>query len=285
MAGVRPAILRTGSARKTILRQITWNDVLRPGEDREFFTREPLPAFDPTTSEYSVANAYWLAELSRLVYKRDSVGPTSRAQFLANVHLEELRYFDSDVTGAGAYLVRKRAPLAFAVLAFRGTEQKAQDLLHDADARLVPAFGESVRVHNGFKRALNSLWTDIAAALSQLDCPLFFTGHSLGAALAVLATLRHPPRAVYTFGSPRVGDRRLAEKLRDAAIHRIVYGEDAIAAVPLELFGFRHVGKEQRIGRSRGLPVRSAVLEWDAWAVPPRSLADHAPINYVNALR
>ena len=263
------------------MRQITWNDVLKPGEDRVFFARESLPEFDVNRTEYSVANAYWLAELSRLVYKRDTAGPTSRRELLARVNCEELGFFDSDVTGAGAFLVLRRSPTPFAVLAFRGTEQKIQDLLHDADTRLVPAFGNSVRVHSGFKRALNSVWTEIAVALEPLDCPIFYTGHSLGAALAVLAALRRVPRAIFTFGSPRIGDQRLVEKLRDVPIHRVVHGDDLVTTVPLEIFGFRHVGIEQRIGRSRGLPVRASTTLWNSWAAPPRALADHAPINYI----
>ena len=264
--------------------QITWNDVLKPGDARLFFTREPLPAFDPTTSNYSVANAYWLAELSRLVYRRDVAGPAARREMLARAGLEELRYFDSDVTGAGGFLVISRVSSPFAVLAFRGTEQKIQDVLHDADARLVPAFGESVGVHSGFKRALNSVWNDIDAALDAVDCPIFYTGHSLGAALAVLAALRRTPRAVYTFGCPRVGDARLPEKLRDIPIHRVVYGDDVVTTVPLEMFGFRHVGTEHRIGRSRGLPLGIEDTVWRSLTLPPRAVADHAPINYVDGV-
>jgi len=175
-------------------------------------------------------------------------------------------------------------PQPFAVVSFRGTEQKIQDFLHDADTLPVPAFGGSVLVHRGFKRALNSVWTQIAAALDGLECPVFYTGHSLGAALATLAAVRRAPRAVYVFGSPRVGDVRFVEKLRNVPVYRVVHGSDVVAAVPLEALGFRHAGIEHRIGKAAGAADFNIAIAWSQLLSPPRALADHAPINYVDGV-
>jgi hypothetical protein len=269
--------------------RVTWDDLLRPGDAADFFLRDPLPVFDPQTLSYSAANAWWLAELSRLVYRQgpqETVAPLLplRAELLARAGLRELASFRSEATGTGALLVESLHP-RFAVLAFRGTEQELQDYLHDADTLLVPAFSNTAFVHRGFKRALNSVWSAIDASLQAIDCPLFYTGHSLGAALATLAAARHAPAALYTFGSPRVGDERFVARLATVPTYRVVHAADVVTTVPPELLGFRHAGEEHRIGN----PVSSAQLfdlaaVWDRLSTPISMLADHAPINYVRMI-
>lgn len=265
---------------------VTWDDLLRPGNATRYFARDPLPLFDASSGDYIPANAWWLAELSRIVYRHDRPGSTAiRRESLAASGLDEVATFASDVTGTGAILVQSRAASPFAVLAFRGTEQKIEDFLHDADTWPVPAFAGSVLVHRGFKRALNSVWTAIDTELNRLSCPVFYTGHSLGAALATLAAARRAPRAVYAFGSPRVGDARFVDRLRTVPVHRIVHGADIVASVPPEAFGFRHAGEERRIGIAPSRPgVFDVTAIWNQMAVPPPPLADHAPINYVDGL-
>jgi triacylglycerol lipase len=263
---------------------VTWNDLLKPGHANVFFSRDPLPPFDVAASGYSAGNAWWLAELSRLVYRRDNIGPRSRREFLRQVGFEEVAFFSSEITGTGALLAVARSPAPFAVLSFRGTEQKIQDFLHDADTWPVPAFGGSVLVHRGFKRALNSVWTGIAMALDKLECPVFYTGHSLGAALATLAALRRAPQAVYAYGSPRVGDVRFVERLRNVPVYRVVHGSDIVTVVPIESLGFRHAGVEHRIGRAMRPTDFNVAAVWNQLRSPPQALADHAPINYVDGV-
>ncbi|MFL6549967.1 MAG: lipase family protein [Povalibacter sp.] len=269
-------------------RRISWDDLLRPGDASRFFARDPLPVFDPGATTFSAANAWWLAELSRIVYR---LGPTEtatplqplRSELLASAGFEELQFFRSDATGTGALLVRARLNEPFAVLVFRGTEQELQDYIHDADTLLVPAFDQSTRVHRGFKRALNSVWSQIEFALRTIDCPLFFAGHSLGAALATLAAVRRQPRAVYAFGSPRVGDAALKARLGNVAIYRVVHGADVVTTCPPELLGFAHVGEEHRIGNTLPFELRlNPAFLWNRLTTPVDMLADHAPINYVN---
>ncbi len=268
--------------RNVDVRTVTWDDLLRPGDATRFFVRDPLPRFDVAARTYSPANAWWLAEISRIVYRPAEAVTPSRRQLLEAADFEEIETFSSAATGTGAMLVRSHAAPAFAVLAFRGTEQKSQDFLHDADTWPVPAFGGSVLVHRGFKRALNSVWTAIDRALDRIDDPVFYTGHSLGAALATLAAARRSPQAVYAFGSPRVGDERFVDKLKSVPVYRVVCGSDIVASVPPESLGFRHAGEEHRIGPA---PASADVaLFWSAFATPPRALADHAPIRYVDGL-
>src|SRR5262249_3931996 len=69
------------------------------------------------------------------------------------------------------------------------------------------------------------------------DKPLFLTGHSMGGALAVLtacrlAKMRRPPVAIYTYGSPRVGDRLFCTGY-SLPTFRIVHRLDLLSEMPL----------------------------------------------------
>ena len=67
------------------------------------------------------------------------------------------------------------------------------------------------KVHRGFKAALSEVWTSLEKHISNLhrnNLKIWLTGHSLGAALATLAADRlGNAQGLYTFGSPRIGDR------------------------------------------------------------------------------
>lgn len=72
------------------------------------------------------------------------------------------------------------------------------------------------RVHGGFYQAVEHLWPQLERATAHpTGTALWFTGHSLGGAMAMLAAARTPgPVAgLYTFGQPRVGDSSFAEAL------------------------------------------------------------------------
>jgi triacylglycerol lipase len=264
----------------------TWKDLLRPGDATSFFDRDPLPPFDASISAYSPANAWWLAELSRLIYRHDveeSSSPPlpSRSSFLARVGLRQVAFFDSGHTGTQAFLVRSTASPPFAALVFRGTEN-VKDFLRDLATLRVRIAGDNVRVHEGFEAGLDSVWPEVLAELAKLDCPVFYAGHSLGAALATLAASRRSAQAVYAFGSPLVGNGEFAASLGSAALYRVVDDADAVTLVPPEELGFRHAGELHRIGPRAEAEVGFAPLRWfQSLFAPPKPFADHAPINYV----
>lgn len=260
---------------------VTIRDLLFPGAAIDFFRRQPaFPAFDTAQSGFHPANALWLAELCRLVYRRDieedprAARPT-RAEFLQRAGLQQVRFFMAG-DDTQAMLVTRGAPAELAVLAFRGTEN-LRDWLTNINLAPVPFRNDAV-AHAGFARSLDSVWKAIEPELDKLTCPVYFTGHSLGGALATLAAARRRPRALYTFGSPRVGNRALGGLLDTLPVFRVVHGADAVAEVPDEHLGYGHVGELIQI---EGPPPPLLTRVWGAIR-RLNGLMDHAPAYYVD---
>jgi pimeloyl-ACP methyl ester carboxylesterase len=251
----------------------TWNDLLHPGDATDFFQRREFLPFDPEdTGNYNATNALWLIELSRLAYK---------AEPLKDVMMPipwSHQYFCAESTDTQAMLFKFDD---FVVLAFRGTEQKIKDFKTDIDFKKVCIDQEkNINVHEGFYKAFSSIWPQILPELEILKVPVFYTGHSLGGALATLAAYKRPTDAIYTFGSPRVGDSNFAYAI-DSEHFRVVDDTDIIPDMPPFEFGYRHTGSSVFL-------VGKEPTFWDRLTSffnhPPKMLADHAPINYVDRI-
>ena len=173
--------------------------------------------------------------------------------------------------------------------------RECQDLFTDLNA-LPEAWPAGGKVHRGFAGALDRVWKQIEGPLAALDMPVLYTGHSLGAALATLAAGRRPPDTLYTFGSPRVGDKDFAATLAGAVIYRYVNCCDAVTQLPPAIYQpvgtLRYINSYGRLrdreeDEGARLKARTAHFEktfgqWDkVWI---RDLVDHAPVNYVKAL-
>lgn len=105
-------------------------------------------------------------------------------------------------------------------------------------------------VHGGFKDAAAAVWDSVKDVLAPANSPVFITGHSLGAALAVLTAdrahseLNLANAQVYLYGCPRVGRREFADGYNatfGATTYRLVHGHDIVPTVPPP--DFRHVGR------------------------------------------
>lgn len=98
---------------------------------------------------------------------------------------------------------------------------------------------------------------------------------SVGAALATLAAAKHPPKALYTFGSPQVGNQAFVNSLPNIPIHRVVDDQDIVTTLPPVFVNFQHAGKEHK------LPAPKKNFSLHHLFDPPKRLDDHTPINYV----
>ena len=128
----------------------------------------------------------------------------------------------------------------FAVLCFRGTQQ-LRDWMVNINCETQPirdpngGTGFVGNMHKGFHDAYKSVEKSIADRLEGTeDLPLYITGHSLGGALAVVATWYQSSQrlaACYTFGAPRVGNDQLQGRFK-TPIYRIVNAADPVPFVP-----------------------------------------------------
>ena len=138
--------------------------------------------------------------------------------------------------------VKGREPLL--VLAFRGTEtNKAADIKADISANPMQVGRErgDHKVHEGFYQAFQAVEALIRKDLDNPEhasLPLYITGHSLGGALAVVATYclaSDSIAACYTYGAPRVGNRAFGLDIKPP-IYRVVNAADLVPRLPPSFF-------------------------------------------------
>jgi len=135
-------------------------------------------------------------------------------------------------------------------VAFRGT-QTWKDVVHDLDCKIVPWCKErpQVLVHSGFRKKLRSVEDELLMVTkehSDLFDKIVLTGHSLGGALATMASPivgeAHPKKTVecMTFGAPRVGNEIFVQWFHSNVdvVLRIVNDFDPIQSMPLEAHYF-----------------------------------------------
>lgn len=179
-----------------------------------------------------------IRELIQRYQQAETNTSTPLLQELEQAGFEFVQGFDSDI-GTQCFLARLKPcgeQRAMLILAFRGTETNAiEDIRTDTKLMLQEAPGGG-RVHPGFYRAFASVQEAIQQTLNAHgDCPLYITGHSLGGALALVASryLQHPQAAAtYTYGGPRVGDAEFFSDYQ-VPVYRVVNGADVVARLPL----------------------------------------------------
>lgn len=273
----------------------SWQGVTVPGDGTSYFEKHGKTGFDVASTRYSAINAWWLGEISRLIYRHGATRKLlkDRRQILADVGFIEREFFDVDGTQGS---IIESAPGSIhppmAVLAFRGSEE-FRDWLTNINAVPVPWEGPGL-VHSGFRKALNLVWEQIEGLLTTMTVPLFYTGHSLGGALATVAAARKPPRATYTFGGPRCGDAHFAGTFETRQHYRIVNNRDVVPTLPPPPL-YRHAGEQHYVSSGGSMLVNPtlAVVDTDRLRKDatyddhrllmqaPQFIADHAPVNYV----
>ncbi len=181
------------------------------------------------------------AELSNLSYMSRAVA--GRLAF--KIGFPEIRYYDRE--GAQAYLFANKDD---AVVVCRGTEPHDWNDIR-ADLDIMTTVSETAGwVHRGFKREVDDLWPRLEQALVNNRRTLWFAGHSLGGAMAAICAGRcwlsyipSNPSALFTYGSPRIGNKRYVNYVQMEA-YRWVNNNDIVPRVPPAWLGYRHKGQE-----------------------------------------
>jgi hypothetical protein len=261
----------------------TWENLFYPPPDYRYFEDCAQHDFEPDADGFSWVNAWWLADAALLAYVKDWEAVEGHLG-AAGLDKDFTRIGDDPTKSTKGYFVSRSGQKPFAVLAFRGTDKDdLRNVISDLDTA-PESLGRYI-VHKGFARALDQVWDEVTRALDTFvaahpGAPIYFTGHSLGAALATLSVARFTGAkcALYTIGSPRVGDDRFVRAVLDKTqlVFRFVNCQDIVTLVPPEIalaHYFRHVGNEMYIDRHGVLHDHPSELVKAADVVP--GVLDH----------
>lgn len=185
------------------------------------------------------------------------------------------------------------------VLVFRGDDPGGWSKIRSrVEAPAVPA-DTAGRVNREIRTCSESLWPEIESALEKDRRPLWFSGHSLGAAVAtvvagkcLLSYIRSEPEELHTFGSPRVGCRQFVGYAPLTHFRWVNVG-DRVPRHPSVLGGYRHGGRElilDHVGRVRELRGWNRFLFGlkgqfaEVMAFRSDRLPEHSPLDYAENL-
>ncbi|MEM9506509.1 MAG: lipase family protein [Cyanobacteria bacterium P01_E01_bin.35] len=297
----------------------TIEELSPPNKNYQYFENFTKHPFKYKSEHFQMVNAWWLAESSLLAYAESDF---AKEHFSAAGLTAEL--FSGKSTQC--YVAHNDN---FVIVAFRGTQVNdfrdiVRDVYINAKFNLVDS-EQGGFVHQGFKEGLNEIWSNLLNHLNQLktekpERTFWFTGHSLGAALATLAADRYGSvQGLYTFGSPLVGDDAFSNDF-SVNTYRFVNNNDFITLIPyriplpeISLFGISlpeifRIRRYQHVGQLKYLDSNGHIIDnpnlWnrlvDSWKgqfgqlfhlsgqlregwikeIPVDNLTDHAPIYY-----
>lgn len=195
------------------------------------------------------------AKLSNIAYRTPDI-----ANKLFTKHgLTETVFYSHK--GSNVYIAQNDTDV---VVVCRGTEIKDwNDIRADVSMALYPSRTGVGKVHRGFRTYTDYVWADLREDLAKVSHKtLWLTGHSLGAAMATLMARRcvlqeglPVPAALFTYGSPRVGNRKYINEFNTQLTHhRWVNDGDIVTKIPFPPF-FYHCGSMHHINSSGNVVV------------------------------
>ena len=188
--------------------------------------------------------------------------------------------FDRVVDLNGDWAGIKHFPDYHAV-AFRGSTT-IEDWYRDFQGLMIqdPELGG---VETGFVRGIRDVLANVGDEVDGAAPQLYITGHSLGAARALLfaalvAAQGHTRslRRVSVFGSPRPGGKRIIDLLAPVEVNSYKNGNDPVCDVPFEIPVFEPYRHPRTL-----IPVDVPPPEDDAWGL----LARHHSELYIAAMK
>jgi len=209
----------------------------------------------------------------------------------SNAEFMKTKYEDYDVKyyghkGADAYVLEDEEDV---IVVCRGTEVKQ---ISDVKADLSISKTKTLvgKLHIGFNHYVDKIWTNILVRgvdAKKKDKSLWLTGHSLGAAMATIMAYRFAnydlsatPAGLFTYGSPRVGDRKFVNYFNQLPFehHRWVNDGDIVTKIPFAPF-FYHCGTMHHINSS-GMPT----LNYERTFNPMKLLGLTSPKGIINMI-
>jgi len=238
-------------------------------------------------STYSDDISIRMAECSKLAYQEEHV--------LKN-HLKdgqmELKFIrDKDPQ----FFLAEHAH--YVVLAFRGTESdNIRDIITDLSIKRQST--KQGKIHTGFLNSYCRVHHQLSSYLKNTKKPIYITGHSMGAALAVIATAQLSSftlSACYNFGSPHIGSPEFDSHLK-VPVYRIVNVGDIVPSLLNLHMGYYHPGytyyltKDSQLTRSLGISQRfSNFVTHQKYKLLKKNqkdlLANHSILEYLRRLK
>ncbi len=170
-------------------------------------------------------------------------------------------FYDNKQSGVTYYIRKKQDTL---MVVFRGSDCRLDYLTHIQFWKMtVPYsnFSSAIRMHTGFVHAYKSdgVRNIIMSYVDGDVKKITVTGHSYGAALAVLCAVdlqyNFPDKEyeVALFGGPRVGNRAFADSYNHRVFKtmRVTNGNDIVTKLPFKFLGYADVGVDVHVGFPR----------------------------------
>jgi Lipase (class 3) len=221
--------------------------------DRHAYPDGALDGF-AVTPLFSLDNSRAMMWMSQLAYETANRSKIESILSVWHLTIRAIMSSDHPVTGLPPHsaCVVVAGGRGASIVSFAGTDPlKIEDWITDFSASQ-----SATGLHSGFQAAVETVWLRIRTLIANpppSEQALFFTGHSLGGALAIIAAeraireLNVRATAVYTFGSPRTGGTAFFNSYTPQlgnSTFRLVHGTDIVPTVPPSLMGqFRHVGQ------------------------------------------
>lgn len=200
------------------------------------------------TQENLIAQSAFFAKISNYAYKNEE----EIQQEYPDYDIEYYSY-----AGADVFVFENASDM---IIACRGTEVKQISDVK-ADLSISKTKATQGKIHIGFNHYVDKIWNSIftrACDAKDNNKKLWITGHSLGAAMATIIAVRltentasQTPEALFTYGSPRVGDRTFINYCNGLSFshHRWVNDGDIVTKIPFAPF-FYHCGIMHHIAES-----------------------------------
>ena len=278
----------------------SWQALLTPREKADLFAFE-AESFNPEKQSFDVNNTWWMAQLCQLSYfpsKDETQGIAAqpeRSEVIKKFGLKEL--YSIDEPGAQGYVTCLGK---VNILALRGTDD-INDWTFNVKTKAVSWPGGGF-VHEGFLEAFEniaSLLTTIR--LTQPGQRWIITGHSLGAAIGVLASTILQPIQSYLFGCPKLGDEQFCNSINSNQLFDIRNEMDLVSTIPdaMGSVKFKRPGTgiwlhdgEWQVAKGPTSNSPFPDLSWSFkrittptdWHKPVKELSDHSIINYIAQL-
>ncbi|WP_027556677.1 lipase family protein [Bradyrhizobium sp. Cp5.3] len=234
--------------------------------------------FDADSDNFNLGTAramMWMSQLAYETHVPDTITEVARIWQLSDVKrlIQPVKLTPELTDTRGITARRGRAT----IVAFAGT-----DPLHLLNWLNDFSLGLPVSpVHEGFRAAAAAVWDDVKVAITAAladNSPIFITGHSLGAAIAVITAdfardeLKLGNAQIYLYGCPRAGRDVFVTPYDDAfgkTTYRLVHGSDIVATVPPPQLRFLHVGRF--LACERGTKFDADELTGDFGSNEPRA--------------